>query len=87
MSRTVQLVLHYDGARFAGWQRQAAARTVQGELEAALERLCRTHVPVVGATRLYGITIDGKLAYVEERAHTDDPLAPHASAALERIAG
>jgi tRNA pseudouridine38-40 synthase len=51
MSRTVQLVLHYDGARFAGWQRQAAARTVQGELEAALERLCRTHVPVVGAGR------------------------------------
>lgn len=43
--------------------------------------------PVVGATRLYGITPDGRLAYVEERAHTDDPLAPHASAALERIAG
>jgi len=51
MSRTVQLVLHYDGARFAGWQRQAAARTVQGELEAALERLCRVRVPVVGAGR------------------------------------
>ncbi|GGM15675.1 FABP family protein [Nakamurella endophytica] len=43
--------------------------------------------PVVGATRLYGITPDGRLAYVEERAHTDDPLAPYASAALERIAG
>ncbi|AHG90906.1 tRNA pseudouridine synthase A [Gemmatirosa kalamazoonensis] len=51
MSRTVQLVLHYDGARFAGWQRQADARTVQGELEAALERICATHVPVVGAGR------------------------------------
>ena len=43
--------------------------------------------PVGGATRLYGITVDGRLAYVEERAHTDEPLAPHASAALDRIAG
>jgi hypothetical protein len=43
--------------------------------------------PVVGATRLYGITPDGRLAYVDERAHSDVELAPHASAALERIAG
>jgi tRNA pseudouridine38-40 synthase len=50
-ARAVQLVLHYDGAGFAGWQRQSAARTVQGELEAALARLCRAHVPVVGAGR------------------------------------
>ncbi len=43
--------------------------------------------PVVGTTRLYGITPDGRLAYVEERAHTDIELAPHASAALDRLAG
>ena len=43
--------------------------------------------PVVGATRLYGVTPDGRLAYVEERAHADVELAPHASAALDRIAG
>jgi len=43
--------------------------------------------PVVGTTRLYGITPDGRLAYVEERAHTDIELSPYASAALERIAG
>lgn len=43
--------------------------------------------PVVGAVRLYGVTPDGKLAYVEERAHTDAELAPHASAALDRIIG
>lgn len=43
--------------------------------------------PVIGATRLYGITIDGRLAYVEERAHEDVELAPHSSAALARIAG
>lgn len=43
--------------------------------------------PVIGATRLYGVTPDGRLAYVEERAHEDVELAPHASAALARIAG
>ena len=42
---------------------------------------------VIGATRLYGITGDGKLAYVEERALADAELAPYASAALDRIAG
>jgi tRNA pseudouridine38-40 synthase len=49
--RTVQLVLHYDGTHFAGWQRQPSARTVQGVLEEALGRLCNTHVPVTGAGR------------------------------------
>ncbi len=49
--RSLQLVLQYDGAGFAGWQRQREARTVQGVLEAALERLTRVHVPVLGAGR------------------------------------
>ena len=49
--RPVQLVLQYDGARFAGWQRQRDARTVQGDLEAALARLCGRAVPVTGAGR------------------------------------
>jgi len=49
--RTVQLVLHYDGARFAGWQRQPDVRTVQGELEAVLARLVGEPTPVLGAGR------------------------------------
>src|SRR5215218_11267003 len=50
-ARTIQLVLHYDGARFAGWQRQPDARTVQGELETVLARLVGEAVPVLGAGR------------------------------------
>lgn len=50
-ARTLQLVLHYDGGGFSGWQRQPDARTVQGVLEAALERLCGMPVPVLGAGR------------------------------------
>jgi tRNA pseudouridine38-40 synthase len=49
--RMVQLVLHYDGAGFSGWQRQPATRTVQGELESALERLCNAPVGALGAGR------------------------------------
>jgi tRNA pseudouridine38-40 synthase len=49
--RTVQLVLHYDGARFAGWQRQPNARTVQGVVEETLSRLCNGTTRAVGAGR------------------------------------
>lgn len=51
LSRSVQLVLHYDGAGFSGWQRQPDERTVQGVLEAAVARLCSAPVAVVGAGR------------------------------------
>jgi tRNA pseudouridine38-40 synthase len=50
-SRTVQLVLHYDGAGFAGWQRQPDARTVQGVIEETLSRLCNVATRAVGAGR------------------------------------
>jgi tRNA pseudouridine38-40 synthase len=49
--RTVQLVLHYDGAQFAGWQRQPNTRTVQGVVEETLSRLCNTATSAVGAGR------------------------------------
>lgn len=49
--RTVQLVLHYDGSAFAGWQRQPNERTVQGELERVLARLTDGQVAALGAGR------------------------------------
>ena len=50
-ARTVQLVLHYDGSGFSGWQRQPNERTVQGELEQVLTRLTGSHVAALGAGR------------------------------------
>ena len=50
-TRTLQLVLQYDGAHFAGWQRQPDERTVQGVLEDAMQRLCGTRIAVLGAGR------------------------------------
>ncbi len=49
--RTVRLVLHYDGAGFSGWQRQPETRTVQGVLEAALERLMSATIAALGSGR------------------------------------
>ena len=38
--QTWKLTLAYDGTNFRGWQVQPGERTVQGELQAALRRVC-----------------------------------------------
>ncbi len=53
MARNLRLTIEYDGTDFAGWQRQAPpSRTVQAELEAAVERMtgAATHVGGAGRT-------------------------------------
>lgn len=50
-NRAIQLVLHYDGGGFAGWQRQPSQRTVQGVLEDVLARLMDAPTGVLGAGR------------------------------------
>ena len=47
----LQLVLHYDGTGFSGWQRQPDRRTVQGVLEDALSRICAQPVAALGSGR------------------------------------
>ncbi len=49
--RRLRLILHYDGSGFHGWQVQREERTVQGELEAALERLTGARRVVTAAGR------------------------------------
>ena len=47
----MQLVVQYDGAGFAGWQRQPEQRTVQAVLEAELAQLCDAPTAALGAGR------------------------------------
>ncbi|MCS6773053.1 MAG: tRNA pseudouridine(38-40) synthase TruA [Anaerolineae bacterium] len=47
----VRATVAYDGTDFAGFQRQANARTVQGEIEAALRRLLDREVTLLAAGR------------------------------------
>jgi tRNA pseudouridine38-40 synthase len=49
--RNIRLTLQYDGSDFHGWQRQPGVRTVQGELEKALELILRTPIVTEGASR------------------------------------
>ncbi len=61
--RRIKLTLHYDGGAFFGWQVQPGARTVQGELEAALSRLADRPVSVLGAGRTdRGVHAAGQVA-------------------------
>ena len=51
MMHSFLLTIAYDGADFAGWQRQAGFDTVQGELEDAVLRLTGESVTVHGSGR------------------------------------
>jgi len=50
-SRPYLAVAQYDGAEFAGWQRQPDGRTVQAEFEAVLEKLMGRPTAATGAGR------------------------------------
>jgi tRNA pseudouridine38-40 synthase len=49
--RNIRLTLAYDGTEFSGWQVQKNARTVQGAIEGALERMHGHPVRIQGAGR------------------------------------
>lgn len=50
-ARPIRLVVSYDGSDFSGWQRQKNARSVQEEIEKALEKMHGHHVRLTGAGR------------------------------------
>jgi tRNA pseudouridine38-40 synthase len=49
--RTIKITLAYDGTDFAGWQVQPDRKTIQGELAAAIERVCGDRVLPQGSGR------------------------------------
>lgn len=49
--RTLKLTLEYDGARYSGWQEQANARTIAGELHKSAEDFFQREVEIGGAGR------------------------------------
>lgn len=51
MERNILLTIQYDGTNFSGWQRQPNARTVQGEIEAVLSKICAQPMQINGTSR------------------------------------
>ncbi|MCP4692072.1 MAG: tRNA pseudouridine(38-40) synthase TruA, partial [Desulfobacterales bacterium] len=47
----VKLLIEYDGTRFHGWQRQKTDRTIQEEIEKALETMTREKITLNGSGR------------------------------------
>lgn len=73
-TRRVRLTIEYDGTEFAGFQLQTGQRTVQGELETALERLTGRPVRVHGAGRTdAGVHAAGQVVHFD----TDWPTPEH----------
>lgn len=52
MYRNIKIVLQYDGSRYDGWQKQGNTKnTIQGKLEAVLEKLAGEPVEIHGSGR------------------------------------
>lgn len=72
---TVRLRIAYDGAPFAGWQRQKGVPTVQQSLEDALSRLTKADVTVQGAGRTdAGVHAAGQVGHLALRGAPEAPL-------------
>jgi tRNA pseudouridine38-40 synthase len=69
---TVRLDLAYHGAGFAGWAAQPGHRTVQGELEEALQRI----LGVPAALTVAGRTDAGVHAWAQVASFASDAKAP-----------
>jgi len=62
--RTIRLTIAYDGTDFAGWQRQKSYRSVQGEIENALEKIHGKPIPLFGSGRTdSGVHAAGQVAH------------------------
>lgn len=67
-----RLLVEYDGSDFLGWQFQSNGRTVQGEMESALQRLFRRHVRLHGAGRTdSGVHASGQVAHFDLACRLD----------------
>lgn len=49
--RNIKLTLEYDGTLFYGWQCQKEKRTIQNEIEIALEKILKEKVSITGSGR------------------------------------
>ncbi len=87
-----RLDIEYDGAPYAGWQRQDGPHTVQQAIEQAIRRFCGEIVTLRGAGRTdAGVHATGQVAHVDlikdwPADKVRDALNAHLRAMRERVA-
>lgn len=78
--RTMRLTLCYDGTDFLGWQVQPQGRTVQGEVERALETIHGEQCRITGSGRTdTGVHAAGQVASFQT-SRTDFPVDRYSDA-------
>lgn len=82
MTRAWRLEVEYEGTRYAGWQRQPHARTVQGELARAFGELLGAEVEVGGSGRT-----DAGVHALAQVAHLRLKRGPRTPAPAQLLAG
>ena len=70
--RNIKLVIEYDGTRYAGWQRQENAGTVQEEIEKSLSQILQERITINGAGRTdAGVHARGQVANFKTNSPID----------------
>jgi tRNA pseudouridine38-40 synthase len=63
MTKNFKLIIEYDGSLYHGWQRQKDDRSIQGEIEKALQKMTTNRVTVIGSGRTdAGVHAEGQVA-------------------------
>lgn len=81
----IKLLITYDGTDFCGWQVQDGKRTVQGEIENAIESITGERVRVTGSGRTdSGVHAEGQVAHfvTEKEGFPPEKFAPAINARL-----
>jgi tRNA pseudouridine38-40 synthase len=84
--RVWRLELEYEGTRYAGWQSQPHARTVQGELARAAEQLLGARVEVGGSGRTdAGVHALRQVAHLKLKSAAKPPEAIQLKTGLNKL--
>ncbi|HWS90316.1 MAG TPA: tRNA pseudouridine(38-40) synthase TruA [Pyrinomonadaceae bacterium] len=84
--RVWRLELEYEGTRYAGWQAQPHARTVQGELSKAAEQFLGARVEVGGSGRTdAGVHALRQVAHLKSKPRGRAPEASQLKAGLNKL--
>ena len=70
--KRIKCTVAYDGTLFNGYQRQPGQRTVQGEIEAALEKICKVPITIHSSGRTdTGVHAYGQVFHFDSEVNMD----------------